>query len=133
MVLASSLLIVLVMPFAAHADKVKADRSGLWLGSWQVPVGAVTGLEMSNDHYDGYPVIDLALSDEGAAQFADLTRRGLGRPLPISVDGAVISAPVVREPITGGSVRISGFGSRKEAEAIAARLTQALQLPMRAD
>ena len=44
----------------------------------------------------------------GARQFADITRANVGKPFAIVLDGKVLSAPVIREPIIGGSGQISG-------------------------
>ena len=52
---------------------------------------------------------------------AELTAANLGKPLPIRVDGRVVSAPLVNEPITGGEVQIAGV-DQAEAERIAAAL-----------
>ena len=44
----------------------------------------------------------------GARRFATATQENVGRPFAIVLDNEVISAPVIREPIIGGSGQISG-------------------------
>ena len=44
----------------------------------------------------------------GARKFAQATSENVGQPFAIVLDNKVISAPVIREPITGGSGQISG-------------------------
>jgi preprotein translocase subunit SecD len=44
----------------------------------------------------------------GARRFAQATQENVGRPFAIVLDNEVISAPVIREPILGGSGQISG-------------------------
>jgi preprotein translocase subunit SecD len=44
----------------------------------------------------------------GARRFGDATRENVGKPFAIVLDNKVISAPVIREPITGGSGEITG-------------------------
>ena len=44
----------------------------------------------------------------GAKKFAKATTTGVGKRLAIILDGKIISAPGVREPIIGGSGQISG-------------------------
>ena len=41
-------------------------------------------------------------------KFGDLTSKNVGKRFAIVLDGEVISAPVIREAITGGSGQISG-------------------------
>ncbi len=50
----------------------------------------------------------LPLQHQRRAQFAQVTQENVGRPFAIVLDNEVISAPVIREPILGGSGQISG-------------------------
>lgn len=52
--------------------------------------------------------VEFQLTSKGAQLFGDLTTRLVGQPLGIFFDNTMISDPVVREPITGGSGQISG-------------------------
>jgi protein-export membrane protein SecD len=54
------------------------------------------------------PVVNFRLSTAGARKFGDVTTKAVGRPFAIVLDNQVISAPVIREPILGGSGQISG-------------------------
>jgi len=54
------------------------------------------------------PVINFKFNTAGARKFARLTQENVGRPFAIVLDSAVISAPVIREPILGGAGQISG-------------------------
>jgi protein-export membrane protein SecD len=54
------------------------------------------------------PVVNFRLSTGGARKFGDVTSKNVGRPFAIVLDNVVISAPVIREPIIGGSGQISG-------------------------
>jgi preprotein translocase subunit SecD len=72
----------------------------------------------------GTPQIELTLTEEGARRFAEITAANVGRNLAILVDGRVVCAPVVRTPISGNRVVISGPFTRTEAEAIAAGLVR---------
>ena len=57
---------------------------------------------------DAQPVVSFRFDAVGGRRFGDTTRRNVGRPFAIVLDGKVISAPVIREPILGGSGIISG-------------------------
>jgi SecD/SecF fusion protein len=82
------------------------------------------------DDQTGQPVINFRLDNAGARQFADITRTNVGRPFAIVLDGKVLSAPVINEPIPGGSGRISGSFTLAEATDLAA-LLRAGALPAR--
>ena len=52
--------------------------------------------------------VEFQLTSKGTRIFGDLTTRMVQKPLGIFFDNNMISDPVVREPITGGSGQISG-------------------------
>ena len=53
-------------------------------------------------------VVSFSLDRAGAKKFGKATSSGVGKRLAIILDGKIISAPSVREPIIGGSGQISG-------------------------
>jgi protein-export membrane protein SecD len=53
-------------------------------------------------------VVSFTLDRVGAKRFAKATLSGVGKRLAIVLDGKIISAPNVREPIIGGSGQITG-------------------------
>jgi protein-export membrane protein SecD len=53
-------------------------------------------------------VVSFSLDRVGAKKFGKATSTGVGKRLAIVLDGKIISAPSVREPIVGGSGQISG-------------------------
>ena len=53
-------------------------------------------------------VVSFSLDRVGAKKFGKATSTGVGKRLAIILDGKIISAPVIREPIVGGSGQISG-------------------------
>ena len=68
------------------------------------------------------PIVSFRFDNAGAVRFADITRANVGRPFAIVLDDKVLSAPVIREPITGGSGQISGNFSVASANTLAALL-----------
>lgn len=69
------------------------------------------------------PQIAVRLTPAGAERFATLTRENVQRRIAIALDGALESAPVVMEPITGGALVLStGGGDLAEARDLAAVL-----------
>ena len=66
-------------------------------------VDAQPGFGVLND-----PIINFRFNANGARQFAQITQENVGKPFAIVLDNEVLSAPVIREPILGGSGQISG-------------------------
>ncbi len=54
------------------------------------------------------PIVSFRFNTSGARKFAEVTQQNVGKPFAIVLDNQVISAPVIREPILGGSGQISG-------------------------
>ena len=62
----------------------------------------------SMDTQSNETVVNFTLDRVGAKKFGKATSTGVGKRLAIILDGKIISAPSVREPIIGGSGQISG-------------------------
>ena len=81
---------------------------------------------VGTDH-SGLPVVLVEFDEEGAERFADLTEELVGQPMAIFVGGELISAPIIREKITGGAAQISlGERNFSAARVEAARLARDL-------
>lgn len=97
----------------------------------------VTGDNLTNagqsfDQRDNQPVVTFQFDLQGARRFADVTRENVGRPFAIVLDGKVISAPNINEPITGGSGQISGNFTVESANNLALLLRAgALPAPLK--
>jgi preprotein translocase subunit SecD len=65
------------------------------------------------------PYVEVRLNRRGTDIFAALTSQNVGRNLAIILDGTVYSAPVIKEPIPGGDVQITGNFSFEEAHNLA--------------
>ena len=68
----------------------------------------LTDAQPSFDQRTSEPVVNFKFNTSGARKFAQVTQENVGRPFAIVLDDEVISAPVIREPILGGSGQISG-------------------------
>ena len=64
--------------------------------------------DLSTNSQNGQWVVDLEFDGEGTKIFADLTKKMVGEQMAIFFNGELQSAPVIREPITGGRAQISG-------------------------
>src|SRR5262249_16937222 len=65
------------------------------------------------------PVISFRFNAEGARRFGQVTQENVGRPFAIGMDNEVLSAPIIREPILGGTGQISGRFTVEEANNLA--------------
>jgi len=63
---------------------------------------------VGTDSATGQWLVLLEFNDQGAKKFADLTTKLVNKPMAIFFNQEIQSAPVIREPITGGRAQISG-------------------------
>ena len=78
--------------------------------------------QAATNQQNGQNVVNLEFSDEGAKKFGELTLKNVGRTIAILLDGEVLTAPNVREPILGGKAEISGQKTLEEAQQLAVLL-----------
>ena len=77
------------------------------------------------------PVVSTVFDASGARRFAKLTTEHVNERFAIVLDGKVLSAPVIREPIPGGRGQISGGFSLQGAKDLAVLLRSgALPAPL---
>ena len=74
------------------------------------------------DSNTGEPVVTFRFDAAGAKRFGKVTQENVGLPFAIVLDGKVISAPVIREPILGGTGQISGNFTVQRANDLAVLL-----------
>jgi preprotein translocase subunit SecD len=67
-------------------------------------------------------VVNFTFDSLGTRRFADISTRNVGHPFAIVLDDKVISAPVIREAITGGRGQISGHFNAASATDLAVLL-----------
>jgi preprotein translocase subunit SecD len=68
----------------------------------------LTDAQPGFDQRTSEPIVSFRFNTSGARKFAEVTQQNVGKPFAIVLDNQVISAPVIREPILGGSGQISG-------------------------
>ena len=79
---------------------------------------------------EGQAAVSFRFNKKASQIFADVTFQNIGRPFAIVLDGKVLSAPNIKEPITGGSGVISGSFDTKTANELAL-LLRAGALPVK--
>tara|TARA_Y100001970_G_scaffold87215_1_gene110044 strand:+ start:5491 stop:6975 length:1485 start_codon:yes stop_codon:yes gene_type:complete len=83
------------------------------------------------DTQNNETIVSFTLDRVGAKKFARATTENVGKQLAIILDGKIISAPSIREPIIGGSGQISGNFTFQSATDLALLLRSgALPAPM---
>ncbi|ETR75240.1 preprotein translocase subunit SecD [Afipia sp. P52-10] len=81
--------------------------------------GDLTDAQPGFDQRSGEPIVSFRFNTSGARKFSQATSENVGLPFAIVLDNEVISAPVIREPITGGSGQISGGFTVQQANDLA--------------
>jgi preprotein translocase subunit SecD len=82
----------------------------------------LTDAQPGFDQRTSEPIVTFKFNTNGARRFAQVTQENVGRPFAIVLDDKVISAPVIREPILGGSGQISGSFTVQQANDLAVLL-----------
>jgi preprotein translocase subunit SecD len=74
------------------------------------------------DQTDQAPAVSLTFNSQGGKKFGRVTTENVGKPFAIILDGLVISAPNIKEPILGGNAQISGRYTIESANELAISL-----------
>jgi preprotein translocase subunit SecD len=122
-----------VSPDQAQQGRVPADSEVLMSASSpKVPYvikrqvlvsgGDLTDAQPGFDQRTNEPIVSFKFNSSGSRKFAQATSENVGLPFAIVLDNEVISAPVIREPITGGSGQISGSFTVQAANDLAVLL-----------
>jgi preprotein translocase subunit SecD len=101
------------------------DEPGAFYVLEQTPV--VTGDDLVDsqpafDQQTGQPAVTFRFNPSGARSFGAYTAANIGAPFAIVLDEEVISAPVIRSAITGGSGQITGNFTVAESTELAVLL-----------
>jgi preprotein translocase subunit SecD len=101
-----------------------AERSGggQMVVRKRVEVSGESLVDAQPSYQQNQPVVSFRFDSAGARKFGAVTRDHVGELLAIVLDGKVISAPRIREPILGGSGVISGSFTTQSANELAVLL-----------
>ena len=92
----------------------------------------MTGKQVQTASYffaDGDHQVAFTLTKDGAALFADMTAKSIGKQIAIYLDNEMLINPTVQSAIPNGSGVINGMGSEERARTIAAQI-QSGALPL---
>lgn len=82
----------------------------------------LTDAQPGFDSRTNEPIISFRFNNAGARKFGNFTKNNVNRPFAIVLDDKVLSAPVIREPILGGTGQISGSFTVESANTLAVQL-----------
>jgi len=82
----------------------------------------LTDARAGQNNQTGEWVVNFTFDSVGTRRFAEVSRNNVGHPFAIVLDDKVISAPNIREPITGGRGQISGSFDARSATDLAVLL-----------
>jgi preprotein translocase subunit SecD len=71
---------------------------------------------------DNTPIVNIRFDGQGGRRFARVTQENTGKPFAMILDGSVLSAPNINEPILGGQAQISGNFTVDSANILAIQL-----------
>ena len=101
-----------------ESDERRPDGSpaNMYVVRKRVMVSGDTLVDSAATFQDNQPVVSFRFDSVGAKRFGDVTAKNVRKPFAIVLDRRVISAPVIREPILGGSGIISGNFTTQETQ-----------------
>jgi protein-export membrane protein SecD len=108
-----------ILQAADEGSRGRSSGAGSYLVKKRIMVGGDTLVDAQATFQNNEPVVSFRFDSVGARRFGDATRENVGKPFAIVLDNKVISAPVIREPITGGSGIISGSFTVQSASDLA--------------
>lgn len=97
------------------------DDEGVYYVLVRTPVLSGEDLVDAQPGFDqnGFPSVNFRFNPTGARKFGDFTAEHVNEPFAIALDGEVITAPNIREPIRGGSGQITGNFTVEESTRLA--------------
>lgn len=107
----------------------------------ETPQGGFARTDLNGKHFEradvkinqfGKPEVQIRFNDEGGKLFEEITRRNVGKPVAIFLDGEMISSPRVQTAISDGVAMITGNFTLAEAKELAMQLnTGAIPAPIK--
>ena len=110
-----------IVPYAGGTDFEGQSIAVRRLGG--IRGDSLTSASAGKDPQNNQDVVNIRFDNQGAARFAKLTRENVNKPFAIILDGKVLSAPNINEPIQGGQAQISGSFNAESAKQLAIQLS----------
>ena len=115
-----------VLPMAEGGGRIAVKRSAIITGDM------LTDARQEFDPQNNEPQVAITFDGQGSRRFARTTQENAHHPFAIILDGQVLSAPNINEPILGGRASISGSFTVETANQLAIALRSGkLTIPLR--
>lgn len=115
---------VVFLPYFGDRQGGESIDETPWLDGRHI-YSAATGVDEMTDQQK----IDIALDAAGTATFCEFTRANVGSRVAIALNGHVLTAPRINEPICGGALQITGSDTAEENEALLTELRRDVLMP----
>ena len=101
----------------ALGDIILPDNEGKFYEVVETPLLGGENLDNATQTFDPYGNVAVAFKFDsvGGKIFGDVTKANVGKAFASVLDGVIVSAPIIREPILGGNGQITGNFTVKEA------------------
>lgn len=109
-----------------HADTLWVSKEIL-IDQSDLQMTTVVTTTPATSNVPGRPEIDVTFTPKGRKRFAEVTRQSINKRLAIIIDGQIVSAPVIKSEIPGGTAVISGSFTQSEALELSDKINQALK------
>lgn len=103
--------------YVLYAIKTPEDGGNARVGGKDVKNATTSFNQQENQR-----TVNVQMSIDGSEKWADMTQDNLGKPVAITMDSVVYSAPTVQSAITGGNTEITGNFTISEAKDLAGLL-----------
>jgi preprotein translocase subunit SecD len=107
---------------AVEGDDARAEKAYVLAETPVVQGDDLVDSQPGFDHQTNEPIISFRFNQSGARKFGAFTKDHVNEPFAIVLDDKVISAPVIREAILGGTGQISGSFTVESANNLAIQL-----------
>jgi preprotein translocase subunit SecD len=114
--------IACVLVVAALPSAPRADELHLHVIQESVSLKRSDILEAKLTFVEGRPAVSITFGPDAAKRFGDVTSRNIGKVMQLVVGDRIVTAPVIRTAITGGSLVIEGGMTVQQAQELADRL-----------
>ncbi|MEP2988882.1 MAG: hypothetical protein ABJN65_12905 [Parasphingorhabdus sp.] len=82
----------------------------------------IESAQMGFNDQTAQPVINIQFSERGNKRFVKVQQGRIGLPIALCFNEELLTKPILREPVWGGQVQISGGFTVEEATALATSL-----------
>lgn len=118
-----------VLPYADGSGRAEVVRRRV-----DISGESLSDAQLGNDPQSGAPVVNIRFDGRGAKAFGEITTRNVQKRFAMVLDGKVLSAPNINEPILGGNAQISGGFTAESANELAIMLRNgALPAPLKVE